>query len=182
MSVDRAIYVAEWEPLVSTKPICAGSRVGFRAGRRCRPNYPKHQQAPHVVTVACGETACRCSSAGVDAARTGRRGAPCPRGRRFHHAGTQTISGAAPDRLETRRRHDHAVPVGPATPVRAPVGATKLDDSVVRAQARDALVGLGWKPGIARTAVDEACAHVGVGAEIAVVIREALQRCPRPKG
>ena len=99
-----------------------------------------------------------------------------------HHAGTQTISGAAPDRLETRRRHDHAVPVGPATPVRAPVGATKLDDSVVRAQARDALVGLGWKPGIARTAVDEACAHVGVGAEIAVVIREALQRCPRPKG
>jgi len=98
-----------------------------------------------------------------------------------HHAGTLTISGTAPDRLETRRRHDHTVPVGPVTTVRAPVGATKLDHAVVRAQARDALVGLGWKPGIARAAVDEACAHVGVGAEIQMVIREALRRCPKHK-
>ncbi len=99
-----------------------------------------------------------------------------------HHAGTLTISGTAPDRLETRRAHDHAVPVGPLTPVRVPVGATRLDDAVVRTQARDALVGLGWKPGIARFAVDEACAHVGVGAEIELLIREALRRCPRRKG
>jgi len=95
-----------------------------------------------------------------------------------HHAGTLTISGTAPDRVETRRRHDHAVPVG----VRAPVGATRLDDAVVRAQARDALVGLGWKSGIARAAVDEACAHVGVGSAIEIVIREALRRCPKPTG
>ncbi|MBA3457076.1 MAG: HNH endonuclease [Deltaproteobacteria bacterium] len=106
-----------------------------------------------------------------------------------HHAGTLTISGTAPGHLETRRRHDHAVPVGPVTSVSAPVGATKLgthggttklDVAVVRVQARDALVGLGWKRGIARIAVDEACAHVGADREVEVVIREALRRCPKP--
>ncbi len=94
-----------------------------------------------------------------------------------HHAGLMTIRGIAPDQLETQRRHDHAAPVGP----RAPVGAT-LDAAVVRTQARDALVGLGWKSGIARTAVDEACPHVGTAAEVEVLIREALRRCPKPTG
>lgn len=97
-----------------------------------------------------------------------------------HHAGMLMIRGTAPDNLETRRCEDHTVPVGPVTSGGGPVGA--LDDAVVRAQARDALVGLGWKPGIARAAVDEAGAHVGVDADIEVVIREALRRCPRPKG
>ncbi|MBA3451996.1 MAG: HNH endonuclease [Deltaproteobacteria bacterium] len=99
-----------------------------------------------------------------------------------HHAGTLTISGIAPDQLETRRRHDHAVPVGPLGSSRAPVGTSRLDDAVLRTQALDALVGLGWKPGIARAAVDEARAHVGAGSAIEVVIREALRRCPRPGG
>ncbi len=134
-----------------------------------------------------------------------------------HHAGTMTIRGTAPDRLETRRCHDHAVPVGPAVrapggtarveatrsraPVgtqqietvvprtrvesaasRAPVGAEQGDAGELRAQARDALVSLGWKAGIARTAVDAAWAHVGSGVEIEVVIREALRRCPVPTG
>jgi len=49
-------------------------------------------------------------------------------------------------------------------------------------QARDALVGLGWKAAIARAAVDEAYAHVGATSTIEVVIREALRRCPRPVG
>jgi len=98
-----------------------------------------------------------------------------------HHASMLTIRGIAPDQLETVRRHDHAAPVGPLAIVRAPVGTSRLDDAVVRAQARDALVTLGWKSGIARAAVDAACAHVGSNAEIAVVIREALRRCPSPK-
>jgi hypothetical protein len=34
--------------------------------------------------------------------------------------------------------------------------ASRLDDAIIRTQARDALVGLGWKPTIARTAVEEA--------------------------
>ncbi len=99
-----------------------------------------------------------------------------------HHAGTLTITGTAPDGLETHRRHDHAAPVASGKAGCAPVGATKLDDAVVQAQARDALAGLGWKSGIARLAVVEACAHVGVGAEVELVIREALRRCPKPKG
>ena len=51
--------------------------------------------------------------------------------------------------------------------------------ATARVQARDALVGLGWKPAIARASVDEAIAHVGA-APIELVIREALRRCPRP--
>ncbi len=166
-----------------------------------------------------------------------------------HHAGALTIRGTAPDQLETRRRHDHAAPVGTkivrapvgaargvaasssapvgatrgsaassnalvgatrggaasssaplgatregaassSAPVgatqgsaaisNAPVGATRVDAAEVRAQAREALVALGWKAGIARTAVDAACAHVGGAQEIEVVIREALRRCPVP--
>lgn len=52
----------------------------------------------------------------------------------------------------------------------------------MRSQARDALAGLGWKPGIARTAVDEAIAHVGIDIRIEQLIHEALRRCPRPAG
>ena len=57
--------------------------------------------------------------------------------------------------------------------------------SIVRAQARDALVGLGWRPAIARAAVDEAWFHVGPDVAIEPLIREALRRCPtagRPRG
>jgi hypothetical protein len=48
----------------------------------------------------------------------------------------------------------------------------------VRAQARDALVGLGWKPSIARAAVDEAWSHVRSDAALEPLICEALRRCP----
>ncbi len=75
--------------------------------------------------------------------------------------------------------------VGSASPTAAPstshVGsATRLDETIARTQAREALVGLGWKPGIARAAVDEACSQVGATAPLDVLIREALRRCPKP--
>jgi Holliday junction resolvasome RuvABC DNA-binding subunit len=57
---------------------------------------------------------------------------------------------------------------------------SRLDDAIVRTQARDALVGLGWKPNIARTAVEEAKSHVGREPSLEILIREALRRCPRP--
>jgi hypothetical protein len=60
-------------------------------------------------------------------------------------------------------------------------GATRLDAAVMRAQARDALVQLGWKQAIARTAVDVAMSHVGSAATLEIVIREALRRCPMPR-
>jgi hypothetical protein len=59
------------------------------------------------------------------------------------------------------------------------VGRT-FDDAAKRTQARDALVGLGWKPTIARTAVDEALAQIGADPPLEELIREALRRCPRP--
>lgn len=62
------------------------------------------------------------------------------------------------------------------------IGTSRLDAAVVRTEARDALVALGWKAGIARAAVDAACAHVGCDAQVEVVIREALRRCPKPMG
>jgi Holliday junction resolvasome RuvABC DNA-binding subunit len=55
---------------------------------------------------------------------------------------------------------------------------TKLDVTIARTQARDALVSLGWKPFVARAAVDEAIAACGSGLSLEVLIREALRRCP----
>jgi len=57
-----------------------------------------------------------------------------------------------------------------------------LDATIVRTQARDALVGLGWKPAIARTAVDEAWSHMGPVVAVEMLIREALRHCPRLTG
>jgi len=62
-----------------------------------------------------------------------------------------------------------------------PTRTTSAFDVVAaRAQVRDALVRLGWKPSIARAAVDQAMSHVGSGASLDVLVREALRRCPRP--
>jgi len=57
---------------------------------------------------------------------------------------------------------------------------SKFAAVVVRTQAREALVGLGWKIAIAGAAVNEACAQLGTDVSIDVLIREALRRCPRP--
>ena len=60
--------------------------------------------------------------------------------------------------------------------------SSRFGDAAMRAQARDALAGLGWKPRIARAAVDEAIAHAGTGIRIEQLIHEALRRCPKPLG
>jgi Holliday junction resolvasome RuvABC DNA-binding subunit len=92
------------------------------------------------------------------------------------HRGTLAVDGD-----EVRR--PNAPP--PKREVTSHVGSTttsRLDEAIVRTQARDALVGLGWKPTIARTAVDEAISHVGSHTPIEDLIRDALRRCPRPGG
>jgi hypothetical protein len=58
----------------------------------------------------------------------------------------------------------------------------RFDAAVARTQARDALVGLGWKPVVARAAVDEAIAACGSGLSLEVLIRESLRRCPLTRG
>ena len=78
------------------------------------------------------------------------------------HDGRLVITGTAPDNIVSTR-------------VTTP--APKLDDAIAIAQARDALVGLGWKAAIARAAVEQAHAHVGAAAALDVLIREALRRC-----
>ena len=70
-------------------------------------------------------------------------------------------------------------PIVVSTEKATAVPAARLDDAVVIAQARDALVGLGWKSAIARAAVEEARAHVGAPG-VEALIREALRHCPRP--
>ena len=71
-------------------------------------------------------------------------------------------------------------PNEPVTKTQSHVGRDSFDIAAKRTQARDALVGLGWKPPIARAAVDEAMSHVGREAALEALIFEALRRCPRP--
>jgi 5-methylcytosine-specific restriction endonuclease McrA len=72
-----------------------------------------------------------------------------------HHDGKLVISGTA-DELDVHRAH---------------VGAT------IEAEAKQALVGLGWKPAIARAAVEQATRAVEPTASLEDLIREALRRC-----
>ena len=175
---------------------CEAQHMGSLDGDR--PERASQEIAPSVVRFVWRRDGGRCQTNGCRSARgleihhlvrraDGGTHAPsnlslrCGRCHRNHHAGLVTINGTAPDRLDVRRRPEHPVPVGvaPYAPVGVHVGAARLDAAVYRVQARDALVGLGWKPAIARAAVDEACAHVDATATIETVIREALRRCPR---
>ena len=102
-----------------------------------------------------------------------------------HHAGALTISGTA-DHLEVRRRaelHASAPTTPPSTaPTGAHVGAaSKLDAAVLRAQTKDALVGLGWKPAIACAAVAAASTAMGPETTLERLIFEALRQCPGAK-
>ncbi|HMG57280.1 MAG TPA: HNH endonuclease [Kofleriaceae bacterium] len=89
---------------------------------------------------------------------------------RAHHAGRLTITGTAPDRIVTRRRDE-----------RESQPTSRLEDEILRVQAREALVGLGWKAALARAAVEAAASHVGPGATIDAWVRGALRRCPVPR-
>jgi Holliday junction resolvasome RuvABC DNA-binding subunit len=63
----------------------------------------------------------------------------------------------------------------------AHVGAPmKLDAAIFCTQAKEALVGLGWKPAIAQAAVAAASTALGAEATLERLIFEALRRCPKP--
>jgi hypothetical protein len=57
----------------------------------------------------------------------------------------------------------------------------QLDAAIRCTQARAALAGLGWKPAIARAAVDAAAAVSGPDVTLERLIFESLRRCPTPK-
>ena len=89
------------------------------------------------------------------------------------HRGTLQLSLAPDGRFEAHRPNEpkHV----------AEVATDGGDDTVIR-DACSALVGLGWKPAIARQAVNDAASHVGRETTIEILIRESLRRCPKPGG
>lgn len=60
-------------------------------------------------------------------------------------------------------------------------GMSKLDGAMLRAQAKAALTGLGWKPAIAHAAVVAAAEAHGAEMTLERLIFEALRRCPAPR-
>ncbi len=113
-----------------------------------------------------------------------------------HHRGALTITGTA-DHLEVRRSAEPSslatagAHVGAAIHSNAHVGAVanrnahvgapiKLDAAILGTQAKEALVGLGWKPAMAQAASAAASAALGAGATLERLIFEALRRCPKP--
>jgi hypothetical protein len=59
--------------------------------------------------------------------------------------------------------------------------STALDMATLRTQAKNALVGLGWKPAIAGPAVAAAMSALGSNATLERMIFESLRRCPVPR-
>ena len=103
-----------------------------------------------------------------------------------HHRGALTIIGTA-DQLEVRRSAEPrstatvGAHVGAVATGNAGVGApTELDAAIVRAQVKEALIGLGWKPAIANSAVAAASAALTAETTLEPLIVEALRRCRRP--
>ncbi|HUS29889.1 MAG TPA: HNH endonuclease [Kofleriaceae bacterium] len=109
----------------------------------------------------------------------------CDGHHRLLHDGLLKITGEAPDKLAFERggvplagREGHAPRKHvAAASVKRAMNAPDLerDDPATLAQA--ALRQLGFKAPLAARAVDEACAHVGTGVELGVLIREALRHC-----
>jgi len=113
------------------------------------------------------------------------------------------IRGTAPDKIETRwlhesRREETSSTREAASPrvdvheasakleratARAEVlsSSSKLDEAIVREETRIALVGMGWKPMIARSAIEAAASHVGRDAPLEAWVRQALRHCPLPR-
>ena len=105
---------------------------------------------------------------------------------RAHHRGALTISGTA-DHLEVHRHAEPSAEVATDAHVGAPARAdttahvsSKLDEVVLATQAKEALIGLGWKSATAQAAVAAASASLDEEATLERLIFEALRRCPQP--
>jgi hypothetical protein len=109
-----------------------------------------------------------------------------------HHRGALTITGTA-DHLEVRRHAEPGEGAGASTGAHVGAAAdrlacgdantsaaSKLDIAVLRTQAKEALIGLGWKSAIAQAAVAAASAVLGTQTTLEPLIFEALRRCPQP--
>jgi HNH endonuclease len=97
--------------------------------------------------------------------------------------GAHVGAATEPSRVATTGAHvGAATEPSPLATTGAHVGATsKLDAAVLRAQTKDALVGLGWKPVIACAAVAAASTAMGPEMTLERFIFEALRQCPGGK-
>jgi len=121
-----------------------------------------------------------------------------------HHAGTLSISGTA-DKLDVRRpdrsmvsrameTNDHAstielasggthvgtdaASVDPRASESGPPAATAWEQARLRQDATQALTQLGWRPAVARAAVEDAC-RAGGATTLERLVFEACRRCAR---
>lgn len=99
------------------------------------------------------------------------------------------VGTAATDRDLVGGMHSSTAPIAEAADAAAGsvvnltaevTGPSKLDMAVLRAQTKQALVGMGWKAAIAEAAIAEALAALGPAVPLERLIFEALRRCPRP--
>lgn len=124
----------------------------------------------------------------------------CSGHHRLHHDGRLSITGRAPDALIFARQGRpllgeretslalgrlcpaaERVPAAVAVPHRRP-GAQPLSAALPAlpdhaTDARTALTQMGYKAGVAKRAVERACAHVGANVDLRMLIREALRHC-----
>jgi hypothetical protein len=78
---------------------------------------------------------------------------------------------------------DDASESNPVQPTGAAIDrarSSRLAAVLTCTQAKEALVGMGWKPKIATAAVQAAASALGENVAIEKLIFEALRRCPRP--
>jgi RuvA, C-terminal domain/Domain of unknown function (DUF222)/HNH endonuclease len=139
--------------------------IRHRDGGRCQTpgcRSTRNLEIHHLVAIADG---------GLPVASNGTL--RCGSCHHAHHDGRLMISGTAPDNIETRWLHDR--------PPADSKSSSTLDDAIVREEARIALVGMGWKPMIARAAIEAAASHVGRDSPLETWVREALRRCPLPR-
>jgi hypothetical protein len=113
-------------------------------------------------------------------AHVGAAAAPVAEARTCPHLSAAVEASTSPDRSAEASLHRAAV----ATTFLDNTGiheqpSTRLDAAILRAQSKEALVGLGWKPAIATAAVASAWATVGPQASLEQLIFEALRSCPR---
>ena len=85
-----------------------------------------------------------------------------------HHDGRLVMSGTA-DQLDVTRPAEPRSHVGPAS---------HLGNAIARAQAKSALVKLGWKPAVARAAIDRVAAELPTDATVEAIVRAAIKVDP----
>jgi hypothetical protein len=98
------------------------------------------------------------------------------------HEGRIRLSGVAGALMVSHADgRPYGAPPMEASPVVAPPAVPCPEsDAALIADVRSALTGLGFRPAEANAAVAKAVAHVGRAVSLEVLIRAALQRCPRP--